>query len=760
VWRQGARQQDQIGSENDDNMSLRARLLVLVALATLVPAVLMGLRFFQNRTGAIEAAFADLSATANDIAHDLDGIIQGTAQLHYGLARARDLDTRDKVACSAFLSAVRQEYPQYTGILTIDPDGTLFCDSLQTGRTLDLKDRDYFKKALVTTDAVTLEPVFGRLTGISVLQIAFPAHSEIAKLKFVLLASLSLQTFANYHDDRLEQTIAILLVDRNGTVLVRPSEAWFKQSDASIANTDLFRLATAPLGSRVGEVAGFDGRTQVWAAADSSAARDAGIYFMVGRPKADMVASANRRLSEDMAILAAVSLLLFAGVWTLAERGIRGPVGRLATMAKKLGLGDLSVRIAPPYPGGELGGLMTVLNGTAESLEHQRAAIVGLNQKLHQSQKMEALGQLTGGLAHDFNNLLTVILGNAEYLAEQLSEDKDLHNFAEETVSAAERGAELTKSLLAFSRQQPLAPKDIDISRQIMGMEVMLRRALGPNIEWKFLPGQNVWPATVDPAQLESAVLNLVLNARDAMPKGGCLTVEVRNATLDQAYSNNHVETWLGDYVMVAVTDTGFGMTSDVVARASEPFFTTKGVGKGTGLGLSMAYGFVKQSRGSMNIYSELGHGTAVKLYLPRAAAIQAVDEPSRKRTAAPGGSETILVVEDDDMVRPHVERQLSELGYRVILASSGPAALEILRRPDHIDLLFTDVVMSGGMFGPQLADEAARMRPELKVLYTSGFTENAAGHSVQLDPSIKLLNKPFRRQDLAEMLRSVLEKY
>jgi len=739
-------------------MSLRTRLLILVALATLVPAVLMGLRFLQNRTSEVAAAFVNLSATANDIANDLDGKIQGTAQLHYGLARARDLDTRDKAACSTFLSAVREEYPQYTGILTVDPDGSLFCDSLRTGRALDLKDRNYFKKALVTTDAVTLEPVFGRLTGISVLQIAFPAHSDIAKLKFVLLASLSLQTFADYHNDRLSQATAILLVDRTGTVLVRPSgKDWFKRSEASISNTDLFRLATAPPVGRVGEVTGSDGRTQVWAVANSSAARDAGIYFMVGRPKDDMVASANRRLSEDMAILAAVSLLLFAGVWTLAERGIRRPVGRLAAMATKLGLGDLSVRIAPPYPGGELGGLMTVLNGTAESLEQQRTSIDDLNQKLRQSQKMEALGQLTGGLAHDFNNLLTVILGNAEYLTEQLSENVELHNFAEETVAAAERGAELTKSLLAFSRQQPLAPKDIDVGRQIMGMEVMLRRALGPHIEWKFMPGQDVWPATVDPAQLESAILNLVLNARDAMPKGGCVTVEVCNAPLDEAYDN--VETRPGDYVMVAVTDTGTGMTSDVVARASEPFFTTKGVGKGTGLGLSMAYGFVKQSRGSMKIYSELGHGTAVKLYLPRGSAIQEMDE-RRDRTAAPGGSETILVVEDDDMVRPHVERQLKELGYRVILASNGPAALEILRLPGNIDLLFTDVVMVGGMFGPQLAGEAARIRPGIKVLYTSGYTENAAGQSGPLDPGIKLLNKPFRRQDLAEMLRSVLERH
>jgi signal transduction histidine kinase len=741
-------------------MSLRARLLVLVALATLVPAILVGVRFFQNRTSEIEAALVNLSATARDIANDLDGKIQGTAQLHYGLARARDLDTRDKAACSGFLSAVREEYPQYTGILTVDPDGSLFCDSLQTGRILDLSDRGYFKKALTANGIVSLEPVFGRLTGTSVLQIAYPARSETEQIKFVLLASFNLQKFADYHNDRLLRTMAILLVDKKGTILVRPPDSWFNRTNASIANSDLFQLATAENGERVGEVAGVDGHMQVWAVSSTPAARDAGLYVMVGLPESDLFAAANRRLGEEMAVLAVVSLLLFAGVWTLAELGIRRQVGRLAAMATKLGLGDLSARIVPPYPGGELGGLMTVLNGTAESLERQHTAIDDLNRKLRQSQKMEALGQLTGGLAHDFNNLLTVILGNAEHLAESLPDDPELRNFAEGTVSAAERGAELTKSLLAFSRQQPLMSKDVDVSRLIAGMEVMLRRALGVHIETRFILGHEMWPATVDPAQLESAILNLVLNARDAMLEGGCLTVEIGNVPLDKGYAEDNDEVRPGDYVMVAVTDNGVGMTRDVVARAFEPFFTTKGVGKGTGLGLSMAYGFVKQSGGSMKIYSEPGHGTVVKLYLPRAGALPVADEPPRDRIAIPRGSETILVVEDDDMVRSYVERELQELGYRVMLARDGSTALEILRQSGEIDLLFTDVVMSGGILGPKLAEEALRLRPGLKVLYTSGYTENAVLHHGRLDPGIKLLNKPYRRQELAEMLRSILLKH
>ncbi len=742
-------------------MSLRARLLVLVALATLVPAILVGLRFFQNRTSEIEAALVKLSATANSISADLDEKIQGTAQLHYGLARARDLDTRNKVACSAFLSAVLEEHPQYTGILTIDPNGSLFCDSLQTDRKLDLNDRNYFKRALISKDVVTLEPVFGRLTGTSVLQIAYPARSETEQLRFVLLASFNLQKFAKFHNERLSQIMEILIIDNTGTVFVRPQgKDWVTQAGASIANTDLFRFATDRTGERFGEVKGIDGSVQVWAVANSHTIRNTGLYIIVGQSKGDLVAAANRRLGEDMTILAAVSLLLFAGVWTLGEMGIRRQVGRLAAMATKLGLGDLSARIPPPFPGGELGGLMTVLNGTAESLERQRTAIDDLNQKLRQSQKMEALGQLTGNLAHDFNNLLTVILGNAEHLAEKLSKNPELRSFAEGTLSAAERGAELTKSLLAFSRKQPLMPKNIDVGQQILHMEVMLRRALGVHIKCNFTLGQDVWPATVDPAQLESAILNLALNARDAMPEGGSLTVEINNASLDKGYADNNEEVLPGDYVMVAVTDTGTGMTRDVVARAYEPFFTTKDVGKGTGLGLSMVYGFVKQSNGSMKIYSELGLGTVVKLYLPRAGTLQAAEGPSCDRIAAPGGSETILVVEDDDMVRSYVDKELKELGYHVILVSDGPSAVEILRQPGEIDLLFTDVVMPGGMFGPKLAKEASRLRPGLKVLYTSGFSEKPVINHDQPDQDLQLLIKPYRRQELAAMLRSVLRKH
>jgi signal transduction histidine kinase/CheY-like chemotaxis protein len=737
-------------------MSLRTRLLILVIAAMLVPASLVGLRFVQNRISEINAARSNLAASADDIASDLDEKIQGTAQLHYGLARARDLDTRDKTACSAFLSDVREEYPQFTGILTIDPDGRLFCDSLRTDRMLDLNDRAYFKQAKVSQGTVALEPVFGRLTGMSVLQIAYPVRSDAGALKFVLLASFNLNKFAEFHDKRLLAEKQILLTDSKGTVLVAPKTGgWSEPVGASIADSDLFRFAVAPDGEASREVTDRSGHTQVWAVARSPSIRNAGLIILVGRSKDGLVAAANRRLYEDMAILAVASLLLLAGIWILATVSVGRQVGRLAAMAKRLGLGDLSARIPPPYPSGELGGLMALLNSTAESLEQQRAAIADLSHKLSQSQKMEAMGQLTGGVAHDFNNLLTVILGNSEHLADRLAGNKELSKIAGDIATAAERGSDLTRSLLAFARKQPLRPREIDIARQVLGMEQLLRRSLGEHIECSFAFGADLWPVSVDPGQLATALLNLVLNARDAMPDGGRLTVSVSNSSLGDSDLDVNGEPRPGDYVMVAVTDTGCGMAADVAGRAFEPFFTTKEVGKGTGLGLSMVYGFAQQSGGLVQMQSEPGQGSAVRLFFPCIAAMQNEEPASPQQITAPDGSETILVVEDDDMVRAYVESELKSLGYRVIATSNGPAALDVLRQPGDVHLLFTDVVMPGGMFGPELARQATALRPGLKVLFTSGYSQDPVKMPDGVDA--RVLTKPFKRQDLAATLRSAL---
>lgn len=384
---------------------------------------------------------------------------------------------------------------------------------------------------------------------------------------------------------------------------------------------------------------------------------------------------------------------------------------------------------------------------------------VEYEERLHQAQRLEAIGKLTGGIAHDFNNLLTVILGNAELLIEQVGDSDRPGRLARMTATAAQRGAELTNRLLAFARRQTLNPAAIDANRLIADMDGLLRRTIGEQIEIEFVRAAGLWHPIVDPAQLENAILNLCINARDAMPGGGRLSIETANVHLSDDYSEGYSDVKSGQYVMIAVADTGSGMPPEVVAQAFEPFYTTKGVGKGTGLGLSVVHGFVKQSDGHVKIYSEVGEGTSVKIYLPRASLETGVVESKEQSLPTHGGTERILVVEDDDLVRQNVTDQLESLGYLVVAASNGPEAIDILRTDQPFDLLFSDIVMPGGMNGRQVADEAGRLRPDLRVLFTSGYTENAIVHHGRLDRGVHLINKPYRRRDLARKLRMVLDE-
>ena len=377
------------------------------------------------------------------------------------------------------------------------------------------------------------------------------------------------------------------------------------------------------------------------------------------------------------------------------------------------------------------------------------------DQQLSRAQKMDAVGQLTGGVAHDFNNLLTVILGNLDLLEELIAGDARAAAHLKSALAAAERGAALTQRLLAFARRLPLRIEAIDANELVSGMGDLLGRTLGEDVELKLALSPRLPHAQGDAAQLENALVNLALNARDAMPGGGRLTIETGEAVLDEEYARSHTEVKPGRYVMIGVADTGQGMAPDVLEHAVEPFFTTKGAGKGTGLGLSMVFGFAKQSSGHLRIYSEQGHGTSIRLYLPLAEGQPAEQEP---RGSAAGGSETILVVEDDESVRELVILMLESLGYRVVAASDGRAALEALDHEPKVDLLFTDVVMPRGVSGRDLAELAGRARPGLKVLFTSGYTENAIIHHGRLDEGVHLLSKPYQRADLARKVREVLD--
>jgi PAS domain S-box-containing protein len=379
-------------------------------------------------------------------------------------------------------------------------------------------------------------------------------------------------------------------------------------------------------------------------------------------------------------------------------------------------------------------------------------------EQLVQAQKMEAVGQLSGGIAHDFNNLLTVVIGNAESLSTALKARPDLKQLADMIAAAGERGAELTRRLLAFSRRQVLQPVNINANQLVDSMQRILRRTLSEDIEIRLSLADELWPVFVDSAQLESAILNLAINARDAMLDGGSLTVSTANISLDEPYRDRHLEVRPGNYVLIAVTDTGQGMPPDVVERAFEPFFTTKEVGKGSGLGLSMVYGFIKQSNGHVTIYSEPGLGTTVRLYLPATSDVTEAAMPRVAGEEARPGREAVLVAEDDPFVRAYVVASLEELGYRTIAADDGREALSRLKQGLEVDILFTDIVMPGGMNGWQLAEEAQKVRPGLKVLFTSGYALESLVARGRIQPDVAILNKPYRKADLARLLRDVLD--
>ncbi len=407
-----------------------------------------------------------------------------------------------------------------------------------------------------------------------------------------------------------------------------------------------------------------------------------------------------------------------------------------------------------------------VAERTAELGQANKALVAEMTRReaaegqLRQIQKMEAIGQLTGGIAHDFNNMLAVIIGGLDLTRRRLLRgETDVVRFVDAAMDGARRAAILTSRLLAFSRQQPLAPEPADANKLVAGMSELLHRSIGETIRMETVLAGGLWRIHADVGQLENAILNLAVNARDAMPDGGRLTIETANCHLDETYAEGHDGVTPGQYVMIAVTDTGSGMTEEVAARAFEPFFTTKPVGQGTGLGLSQVYGFVKQTGGHVKIYAEPGHGTTIKVYLPRfygPADVAPAPAGSLAGIGAAAG-EVILVVEDEDRVRQVSVATLTDLGYVVLAAASGAEGLRLLDSRPDIALLFTDIVMPD-MNGRRLADEARRRRPELKILYTTGFTRNAVVHNGVLDAGVSFLQKPFTGEQLAARIREALD--
>jgi signal transduction histidine kinase/response regulator RpfG family c-di-GMP phosphodiesterase len=510
------------------------------------------------------------------------------------------------------------------------------------------------------------------------------------------------------------------------------------------------------------------------------------VYLSASYPLAQRVQRYVLILGGTMLVGLAVAFLVSAWLQAAVTRPIRALTGAVRQVIDRR---DFSARVTKSTED-EVGSLVDAFNTMlgevgerTDALEHemrQRAtaqeALRQLNitleeriaqrttelqrahEQLHQSQKLEAVGQLTGGVAHDFNNVLQVIMSNLQMLSMTLAGNPTAQRRLEAAAFAADRGAKLSSQLLAFARRQPLQPLAVNLSSVLRRMDDLLRRSLGETIHIETVVAGGLWTTMADPHQLENVILNLAINARDAMKGNGRLTLELGNAMLDDQYVANERDVPAGQYVMLAISDNGCGMPPQVRERAFEPFFTTKREGEGTGLGLSMAYGFVKQSQGHIRIYSEVGAGTTIKIYLPRCHEPEAELAESTSERAV-GGIETILVVEDDAAVQATTVDILSSLGYRVLRANDGQSALTILQSGIPVDMLFTDVVMPGPVRSPELARKAKQLLPQIEVLYTSGYTQNAIVHDGRLDPGVELISKPYRREDLARKIRAMFAR-
>jgi len=479
--------------------------------------------------------------------------------------------------------------------------------------------------------------------------------------------------------------------------------------------------------------------------------------FFLGFSLEKVLAVGNR-----IVFLSFLGTALFLGLLGVLLFGIIrhfiGPLRDLTQAAAVLGRGNLSHRVEAVTPD-EVGELARAFNQMAQNLEQQAASLKEKDEHLRQAQKMEAVGQLAGGVAHDFNNILTAISGYSELLLMQLPPGSPEHLEAQEIRHAAERAASLTRQLLAFSRKQVVQPRALNLNQVITSLEGMLRRVLGEDIDLAFSLGEGLGLALADPGQMEQVILNLAVNARDAMSRGGKLTLETADVDLDEAYARTRLEVEPGPYVMLAVSDTGIGIDQETRSRIFEPFFTTKELGKGTGLGLSTVYGIVKQNRGHIWVYSEPLKGACFKIYLPRMQPPAIAVEIGPPSVVLPRGQETVLLVEDDAEVRMVVSKMLARQGYRVLEAAGGREALKVCNsHPEPVHLILTDVVMPG-MSGPELAGLVIQKHQEIKVLFMSGHTENDIVHPGVLEPGVAFIQKPFKYNDLICLVREVLDR-
>jgi signal transduction histidine kinase len=772
------------------------RLFVLVLVAMLPALAIQAYNEIAGRESREAEVREDALRLAQFASGELDRIVENGRAVLAALANlpaARDLDGVD---CSDYVASLQKSFPQYASIGAIDLSGHPFCSSISIPEGTTAADREFFQKARDTGRFTVGQYMIGRINKKPVLPMGLPFFDRSNHIAGIVYVSLDLDWLARYFAETrpFSQKTALVITDRDGTVLARIPD------NSSYAGKSFRPEFSAELDAQkpgTADIVAVDGKVRIVGFVPASAS-PSGLYVGVGMAKADAFAGIDDATQFGFLLIGIGLATGLALAWLGGHYFISRPIDRLTQAAAQWGTGNFAARTGLGPGRSELTQLGQTFDTMAEELLHRQqenanllatlenrvadrtAVLERTNRELRSEmrrreraedtlrhvQKIEALGQLTGGVAHDFNNILHVILASLDLVLRRLERNGsvtsgDGGDQIKAAIRSTERATVLTQQLLAFARRQPLAPEIVDLNRLVRGMSELLRRTLGEIIDIETVLASGLWPVSADVSQLESAIVNLAVNARDAMLGGGKLTIETANTFLDESYANAHDEVRSGQYVQLAISDSGVGMSKNVLEQAFDPFFTTKEIGQGTGLGLSQVYGFIKQSGGHVKIYSEPGDGTTVKMYLPRLVAGTDGTVAAKHNAAAAAGneSEVILVVEDEEDVRATTVTMLRELGYGVIEAADGPAALRLLADHDGVRLLFTDIVLPRGLTGRQLADQAAALRPGLRVLYTTGYARNAVVHHGMLDPGVELLVKPFNYAALASRVRALLDR-
>jgi signal transduction histidine kinase/ActR/RegA family two-component response regulator len=765
-------------------MTLRLHLILLVVVCMLPAIALLAMDQVQLRRAREADVRGEILGLAQSGAGEIDRVIEGGKQLLTALEQAPAIRERNAPLCSALLGRLRQEYPIYANIVATDPSGRGFCTS-RPGQAIYEADQAWFHAALQSRGFVVGGYALSPGTDAPVLPMAQPIAAADGRILGVLVLSLDLGQLGRDLAAKLPPATALTLVDRNGMALLHVGDGATDGKIGAGASLPPGILASIRTNqAATADVTDSAGIAQIVAAAPAG---DYGLRVLAARRKPDAFATLDATTRNGIVLIVAGLTAALIIATLIAWRFIQLPVRELLRTAERLRQGEYGRRVRPTGNRSELGRLGQALNALAfalaererdrdiaetqllefaATLEHrveertqalaeanaQLAAEAEERQRaqatLAQAQKLDALGQLTGGVAHDFNNLLAAILGSLEIALKRVEEAR-VHRLLSIAMRAAERGAKLTAHMLAFSRKQDLVLRPVNVNDVIGGTSDMLGRTIGPMIRVHHDLAADLWPAVADPVRIEVALLNLALNARDAMPDGGALTFRTRNVVAARPGSG---QTALpqGDYVMVTVSDTGEGMPAEVQARAFEPFFTTKGAGKGTGLGLSMVYGFATQAGGTVTIDSVMGKGTAISLYLPRAA--QEQSEPAAVEVVGSSQALRVLLVDDDADVRETTQEMLDDLGHAVTAAESGPAGLALLRDGHEFDLLLADFAMPE-MTGVQFAEQALALRGPLPVLLMTGYAESDARQSWS-ERGYRVIMKPFSTSELAAALR------